>query len=40
MSAVTELIGSAPSMPGMRAIKLQQSARSAPTSVTAGISVR
>ena len=40
MRAVTELIGSAPSKPGIRAMTLQIRASNAPTSVTAGIRIR
>ena len=40
MSAVTELIGNAPSNPGMRAIRLHNKASDEPVSITAGISMR
>ena len=39
-SAVTELTGSAPSIPGIRAIRLQANAKSAPISTQAGVSMR
>lgn len=39
ISAVTELIGSAPSNPGIRAIKLHTKAIAAPISKDAGISI-
>ena len=40
INAVTELIGNAPSNPGIRATKLQNRAREAPVRVTAGINIR
>ncbi len=40
INAVTELTGNAPSKPGIRATRLQTSARQAPVSIVAGIKTR
>jgi hypothetical protein len=40
INAVTELIGKAPSKPGIRAIKLHAKAKAIPVSIVAGINIR